>query len=589
MKSFDLNAITKDIYSAYPEAERKPLIGITANYTDGDASLRDRYYTQIADAGGVPVIIPPLADKDIIINTLDNIDALLLTGGADHNPLWSGQQPQPGLHNINQARDLPELLATRLACNRQMPILGICRGMQTIAIALGGEVCQDIPHTPQLIKHSQEADRTEPTHSVDIEPDSALHGIFGTDRIFVNSFHHQAVTSPGKGMRITATAPDGTAEAMESTCHKPVIGVQWHPEWMGADGLPLFRWLVDEARLFSEAKRTHASTLTLDTHCDTPMFFSQGIRFEERDPRILVDLHKMDDGRQDAVTMVAYLPQPAEGQKFADVAQFGTESPKDYADLIFDKIEDIATRNALHLSIARTPADLYEAKRLGRKSIMLGIENGLAIEDSLDNIDHFAHRGMVYMTLCHNGDNAICDSARRSKGTHGGVSAFGAEVIRRMNDLGVMVDMSHAGEKSFYDALSISRAPIVCSHSNCRALCDVPRNLTDDQLRAIARKGGVMHITLYHGFLRTAGEASILDAIAHLEHAISIMGTAHVGIGTDFDGDGGVSGMADSSEMINFTRMLLRRRYSPEDIALIWGGNWLRVMDTVKGMAATTA
>lgn len=589
MKSFDLNAITKDIYSAYPEAARKPLIGITANYTDGDASLRDRYYTQIADAGGVPVIIPPLADKDIIINTLDNIDALLLTGGADHNPLWSGQQPHPALHNINQARDLPELLATRLACNRQMPILGICRGMQTIAIALGGEVCQDIPHTPQLIKHSQEADRTEPTHSVDIEPASALHGIFGTDRIFVNSFHHQAVTSPGKGMRITATAPDGTAEAMESTCHKPVIGVQWHPEWMGADGLPLFRWLVDEARLFSEAKRTHASTLTLDTHCDTPMFFSQGIRFEERDPRILVDLHKMDDGRQDAVTMVAYLPQPAEGQKFADVAQFGTENPKDYADLIFDKIEDIVARNARHLSIARTPADLYEAKRLGRKSIMLGIENGLAIEDSLDNIDHFARRGMVYMTLCHNGDNAICDSARRSKGTHGGVSAFGAEVIRRMNDLGVMVDMSHAGEKSFYDALSISRAPIVCSHSNCRALCDVPRNLTDDQLRAIARKGGVVHITLYHGFLRTAGEASILDAIAHLEHAISIMGTAHVGIGTDFDGDGGVSGMADSSEMINFTRMLLRRRYSPEDIALIWGGNWLRVMDTVKGMAATTA
>ena len=589
MKSFDLNAITKDIYSVYPEAERKPLIGITANYTDGDASLRDRYYTQIANAGGVPVIIPPLADKDIIINTLDNIDALLLTGGADHNPLWSGQQPHPALHNINQARDLPELLATRLACNRQMPILGICRGMQTIAIALGGEVCQDIPHTPQLIKHSQEADRTEPTHSVDIEPDSALHGIFGADRIFVNSFHHQAVTSPGKGMRITATAPDGTAEAMESTCHKPVIGVQWHPEWMGTDGLPLFRWLVDEARLFSEAKRTHASTLTLDTHCDTPMFFSQGIRFEERDPRILVDLHKMDDGRQDAVTMVAYLPQPAEGQKFADVAQFGTESPKDYADLIFDKIEDIAARNARHLSIARTPADLYEAKRLGRKSIMLGIENGLAIEDSLDNIDHFAHRGMVYMTLCHNGDNAICDSARRSKGTHGGVSAFGAEVIRRMNDLGVMVDMSHAGEKSFYDALSISRAPIVCSHSNCRALCDVPRNLTDDQLRAIARKGGVVHITLYHGFLRTAGEASILDAIAHLEHAISIMGTDHVGIGTDFDGDGGVSGMADSSEMINFTRMLLRRRYSPEDIALIWGGNWLRVMDTVKGMAATTA
>lgn len=589
MKSFDLNAITHDIYSVFPEATRKPLIGITSNYTDGDASLRDRYYTQIVAAGGVPVIIPPVADSDVIINTLDNIDALLLTGGADHNPLWSGQQPQPGLHNINARRDLPELLATRLACNRQIPILGICRGMQTIAIALGGEVCQDIPHTPQLIKHSQDADRTEPTHSVNIEQDSCLHTIFGADTIYVNSFHHQAVASPGKGMRIVATAPDGTAEAMESTGHKAIIGVQWHPEWMGEDGLPLFRWLVDEARLFSEAKRTHATTLTLDTHCDTPMFFSQGIHFEERDPRILVDLHKMDDGRQDAVTMVAYLPQPGDGQSFADVSQFGTESPKAYADLIFDKIEYIVAHNASHISIARTPDDLYANKRSGRKSIMLGIENGLAIEDNLDNINHFARRGIVYMTLCHNGDNAICDSARRSKATNGGVSAFGAEVIQRMNDLGIMVDMSHAGEKSFYDALSISRAPIVCSHSNCRALCDVPRNLTDDQLRALAAKGGVAHITLYHGFLRTAGEASILDAMDHLEHAINIMGIDHVGIGTDFDGDGGVSGMADSSEIINFTRMLLRRRYSQQDIARIWGGNWLRVMNEIKAMATTSA
>ena len=149
--------------------------------------------------------------------------------------------------------------------------------------------------------------------------------------------------------------------------------------------------------------------------------------------------------------------------------------------------------------------------------------------------------------------------------------------------------MSHAGEKSFYDALSISRAPIVCSHANCRALCDVPRNLTDNQLRALAAKGGVAHITLYHGFLRTAGEASILDVLDHLEHAISIMGIDHVGIGTDFDGDGGVNGMADSSEIINFTRLLLRRRYSQQDIARIWGGNWLRVMNEIKAMATTTA
>lgn len=589
MKSFDLNAITKEIYSVYPEARRKPMIGLTANFVDGSIALLDRYYTQIVDAGGVPVLIPPVADHEVIINTLDNIDALLLTGGADYNPLWSGQQPIPGLQHINPKRDLPELLATRLAYNRQMPILGICRGIQTMAIAMDGEVCQDISNKPNILKHSQDSDRSEPTHSVTIAKDSLLYGIFGIDSLFVNSFHHQAVASPGKGMRIVATAPDGTPEAMESTEHKPMIGVQWHPEWLGEEGLPLFKWLVDEARLFGEAKRTHATTLTLDTHCDTPMFFSQGIRFEERDPRILVDLHKMDDGRQDAVTMVAYLPQPGEGQNFAEVSQFGTESPKAYADLIFDKIEDIAARNADYISIARTPDDLYANKRDGRKSIMLGIENGLAIEDNLDNINHFARRGIVYITLCHNGDNAICDSARRSKATNGGVSAFGADVIHRMNDLGIMVDMSHAGEKSFYDALSISRAPIVCSHANCRALCDVPRNLTDDQLRALAAKGGVAHITLYHGFLRTAGEASILDVLDHLEHAISIMGIDHVGIGTDFDGDGGVNGMADSSEIINFTRLLLRRRYSQQDIARIWGGNWLRVMNEIKAMATTTA
>ena len=575
-----------------------PLIGVSGSIDAEETRhfiLRD-YFTAVIAAGGAPVLLSPDMEGGMLEDCLARLDGLLLAGGNDVSPALFGQQPIEALGEVNPLRDAFEMRLVRLAAQRELPTLGICRGVQAMAAALGGSLWQDLPSQYRTADgmppaaHRQTSPGHYASHAVDVLPGTLLERLLGgAETLAVNSFHHQAVTSPGKGMRITATAPDGTAEAMESTCHKPVIGVQWHPEWMGTDGLPLFRWLVDEARLFSEAKRTHASTLTLDTHCDTPMFFSQGIRFEERDPRILVDLHKMDDGRQDAVTMVAYLPQPAEGQKFADVAQFGTESPKDYADLIFDKIEDIAARNAGHLSIARTPADLYEAKRLGRKSIMLGIENGLAIEDSLDNIDHFAHRGMVYMTLCHNGDNAICDSARRSKGTHGGVSRFGAEVIRRMNDLGVMVDMSHAGEKSFYDALSISRAPIVCSHSNCRALCDVPRNLTDDQLRAIASKGGVVHITLYHGFLRTAGEASILDAMAHLEHAISIMGTDHVGIGTDFDGDGGVSGMADSSEMINFTRMLLRRRYSPEDIALIWGGNWLRVMDTVKGMAATTA
>ena len=595
MKSIHLQSHLDEIHATYPEAKHRPLIGITANYANEDASLRDRYYKQVVDAGGTPIIIPPVADKHVIINTLEHIDALLLTGGGDYNPLWCNEEPSPRLNAVNATRDLPELLITRLAFNRQIPMLGICRGIQTLAIALDGHVAQDIGVNSEgndkpCIKHSQNADRNELTHSISIAPDSYLFNIYMSERIFVNSFHHQAVDNPGKRFRTTATAPDGTIEAIESCEFKPIMGVQWHPEWLEEEGLKLFQWLVVQANNFHVAKQLHGRLLTLDTHCDTPMFFPQGIQFSQRDPRILVDLHKMDEGHQDAVIMAAYLPQPKLGETFSSKVdvnwannnqQPSAITPTVYADLIFDKIEDIVHDNSQFISIARTPADLYEDKRKGRKSIMMAIENGLALEHNLANVKHFAQRGVVYITLCHNGDNDICDSAKGCN-THNGVSQYGEKVIAEMNDYGIMVDLSHASEKSFYDALQISRTPIVCSHSNCRALCDHPRNLTDDQLRALAARGGVAHTTLYAGFLRKDGQATILDAIKHLEHAINIMGIDNVGLGTDFDGDGGVPGLADSSELINFTLHLLRRKYSEADIRKIWGGNWLRVMAQVQ-------
>ena len=627
METFHIESHLREVYATYPESGHRPVIGITANYVDGDATLRDRYYSQVVRAGGIPVIIPPVDDKDVIVNTLDHIDALLLTGGGDHNPLWFGQEPSPLLHSINATRDLPELLITRLAFNRQIPMLGICRGLQTLALALGGGVAQDISELEheavpseategtvgeagaalaqrgvvRTIKHSQDADRSLATHSVSLSPQSMLASIYAADgkeanTLCFNSFHHQAVSHGGPRFKVTAWAPDGVIEALESTEMKPILGVQWHPEWLGDDGLPLFRWLVEQANLFWKAKKVHERTLTLDTHCDTPMFFPQGVQFGQRDDRILYDLHKMTDGRQDAVIMAAYLPQPKMGEQFSqkvdiagiirhnpELASLGTQlSPAQYADMIFDKLEHIVAHYSDYISIARTPADLYEDKRMGRHSIMFGIENGLALNHDLAYVRHFAQRGVVYITLCHNGDNDICDSARGCN-THNGVSSFGEKVIRRMNEEGIMVDLSHAAEKSFYDALDISSTPIVCSHSNSRALCDVPRNLTDDQMRALAQKGGVAHITLYHGFLRAdTPEATILDAIDHLEHAIQVMGIDHVGIGTDFDGDGTVRGCADASELINFTRHLLKRRYSERDIAKIWGGNWLRVMAQVQ-------
>ena len=514
---FNWQAGLAKAYSAYPEADVRPVIGITGNYGDQNCKLAEGYYKSVLRAGGTPVIIPPLSDTDAIINTLEHIDGLLLSGGADYNPLYVGQEPSPRLGGINSERDLPELLITQLAYNRQIPILGICRGIQTLAIALGGSVAQDISEVcgskpgVKAVKHSQDADRSEPTHSITV--DAAAH------------------------------AQDGVIEAIESREFKSIIGVQWHPECLSAEeSLPVFSWLVRQAAHYREACSLHQRILTLDTHCDTPMFFPQGVDFGMRDDRILVDLHKMSEGRQDATIMVAYLPQPKIGETFSSKVAFDVSNPMEYANLIFDKIEELVSKNSRYLSIARTPADLYVDKRQGRRSIMMGIENGLALNGQLQNLHHFAQRGIVYMTLCHNGDNDICDSARGCN-THHGLSQFGRQVVREMNRLGIMVDMSHAAEKSFYDALEVSQQPIVCSHSSCRALCDHPRNLTDEQMRALAAKGGVMQVTMYNGFLVKDGEATVLDALRHLEHAVEVMGIDHVGIGTDFDGDGGIRGV----------------------------------------------
>ena len=220
MKSFNLNTQLVDFYDNKPQTSRRPIIGITTNYEGVDATVRDRYYHQIIAAGGTPVLIPPVADRNVLLDTLETIDALLLTGGGDFNPLWADEEPSPALHNINNVRDLPELLITRLAFDRQIPMLGICRGVQTLAVALGGRVHQDISHEPTNYKHSQDADRSEPTHTVEIEKGSVLYNIYKEERIFVNSFHHQAVAAPGERFKITARALDGVVEAIESSEHR---------------------------------------------------------------------------------------------------------------------------------------------------------------------------------------------------------------------------------------------------------------------------------------------------------------------------------------------------------------------------------
>ena len=567
----------------------RPIIGITGNFGAKGCELAQGYYESVLQAGGIPMVLPPYDDAAALCQTLDKVDGILLSGGGDINPLLLGEEPVPGLHGICPQRDEMELLLVREAYNRQLPILGICRGIQVLVAALGGTLYQDLNtqySEAPLVKHDQDLDRAYASHTVRLEDGSTLSRLFPEAKkkgLPVNSFHHQAVQTPGPLLHITAKATDGVIEAVESNEFKSIIGVQWHPECFITRGercmMPLFDWLVSEASSFAEAKRIHSRIITLDSHCDTPMFFSEGYTadmFSKRTDKVLVDLPKMREGFLDASIMVAYLKQ---GERDTESLLAATAK----ANRILTQIEEMVAANCTAVDIAYTPSDIARLKHIGKKAIMLGIENGYAIGKDLSLLEHFAKRGIVYMTLCHNGDNDICDSAR-GNAEHGGLSPFGEKVVLEMNRLGIMVDMSHAAESSFYDALEVSKKPIVCSHSSARSLCDHPRNLTDDQMKALAQKGGVAQVTMYNGFLRSDGKATILDAVEHLNHMVNIMGIEHVGVGTDFDGDGGVPGMANASEVINFTRRLLQERYSEEQIQMIWGGNFLRVMEQIKNI-----
>ncbi len=563
-----------------------PVIGITGNYGEKGCELAEGYWRSVFCAGGVPLVIPPIEDEATTRKVLQHVDGLLLSGGGDLNPLLVGEEPVPQLGGVCPQRDEAELMLIRLACEEQVPILGICRGIQMLAVALGGKLYQDLgsQYTEgPLLKHNQAMPRSYASHSVSVEADSLLHRIMQSKRLQVNSFHHQAVREAGPHLRVAARATDGVIEAVESCEGKSIVGVQWHPECFILQQdermMPLFGWLVGEAESYRRARSLHHHMLTLDSHCDTPMFFGEDSKENARllrgeTGRVLVDLPKMTAGGLDASIMVAYLPQ-----KERDAESLLEATRK--ADHILSQIEEAVAANAASVGLARTPAELYQLKAEGRRAIMRGIENGYAIGKDLSLVEHFARRGVVYMTLCHNGDNDICDSARGNN-EHGGLSPFGREVVAEMNRVGMMVDLSHASERSFYDALEVSRLPIVCSHSSARSLCNHPRNLTDQQMRALAEAGGVAQVTLYAGFLREDGKATIDDALRHLNHMVEVMGIEHVGVGTDFDGDGGVPGMADASEIINFTRRLTAEGYSNEDIRRIWGGNFLRVMELVQ-------
>jgi membrane dipeptidase len=246
-------------------------------------------------------------------------------------------------------------------------------------------------------------------------------------------------------------------------------------------------------------------------------------------------------------------------------------------------------------AMACSTADAIEAAwRAGRRAIVPCLENGYAIGDDLSRLERLRALGCIYVTLTHNGHNLLADSAiprsdlHDPPQRHGGLSPLGFEAIGAMNRLGIMIDVAHAARSTMLQAAEASRTPIVSTHSCARALCDHPRNLDDAQLDALRDVGGVVQITALSAFVRPGGKpdaVTVADMLDHVDHAVRRIGIRHVGIGSDFDGGGGIRGYANAAETPAVTAGLIERGYDPAAIGLLWGGNFLRVMRAVQDAA----
>jgi len=378
--------------------------------------------------------------------------------------------------------------------------------------------------------------------------------------------------------------------------------------------------------LMKKALRIHEKTLTVDSHTDTPLWFLRGNfdlseRHDAHEDGSKIDFPRMKEGGMDAVFFAVFL-----GQR--DRTDEGNEIAVAKAEKIFDSLYAVVNRLPGLAEIASTPNDAYRIEKLGKRAVFIGIENGYALGNNLSLIEYFYQRGARYITLCHTKNNDICDSSTDST-EFNGLSEFGEEVVKEMNRVGMMVDVSHISDSSFYDVIALSTGPVIASHSSARAICDNPRNLTDDMLVKLAENGGVAQVCIlsdyvkkmpsnpqrdsarsalrekYRNFedltdeeMKMAREewyavnhhfppnlASVQDVVDHIDHIVKIAGIDHVGIGTDFDGGGGVNGCYDVGEMPNITIELVKRGYTEEEITKIWGGNLMRVMNEVQKTA----
>ncbi len=330
----------------------------------------------------------------------------------------------------------------------------------------------------------------------------------------------------------------------------------------------------------------------------------------------------MLEGGLDAIFFAAFVAQDIRNDD-------GHGRAKNLCLQMIDSIVVSTERNADIVGLALNPEDAYNLEDEGKRAIYIGIENGYPIGNDISNVSLYHDKGVRYITLVHSSNNDLADSATDSDGPeHGGLSAFGQEVVQEMNRLGIMIDVSHGNDSLFYDAIALSKAPIIASHSNAREVTDHKRNMTDEMLKLMAENGGVVQLTMLADYLREAPPnierdsaiavlranrkpyaemtqedqaaarkafqeirdkypsppATVVHVVDHIDHIVKVAGIDHVGIGCDFDGGGGIEGVFDASEVMNITIELVKRGYTEAQIEKIWGGNLIRVFKEVQAI-----
>ncbi len=373
--------------------------------------------------------------------------------------------------------------------------------------------------------------------------------------------------------------------------------------------------------------KLHSKVLTIDTHCDTPMAmlddnFDIGVR--NSPPQSRVDFPRMKEGGLDAMFFAAFTSQ-------RERTAGNTENAYKMANQMIDATYEACNKYSEMAEVATNSADALRLEKLGKRAIYIGMENGFPIGTDINRIKEFYDRGVRYITLCHSSNNDICDSSTDKKGAeHNGLSKFGEEVVKKMNDYGMLIDVSHISDKSFYDVIKLSEAPVIASHSSVRSIARHNRNMTDDMIKTLAKNGGVIQICLLDDYIKDPDTTSVYyqkrkelnlvydtkydsmtdeqkkelrdewrslkekypktlptvsDCVDHIDYVKNLVGIDYVGIGSDFDGGGGLDGCADVSEFPNITAEMLKRGYTEDEIRKVWGGNFFRVFKAVEKIA----